>query len=163
VARYAETTINGETRSYRRGYTPAEYTPWVHALKASKTHPLLGDYLSTYMNREDVRTAFNIPDTTQTWEECSNTLEYHEQPEASLWIYRVLQNQIKLMFYSGDTDGAVTTYGSKRWIQKLDWNVTTEWRPWYTETQVSGYVEQYDGLDFVTVKGVGHMAPQWAR
>ena len=24
-------------------------------------------------------------------------------------------------------------------------------------------IEKYDGLDFVTVKGVGHMAPQWAR
>jgi len=30
-----------------------------------------------------------------------------------------------------------------------------------TNSQVSGYVEKYDGLDFVTVHGVGHMAPQW--
>jgi serine carboxypeptidase-like clade 2 len=41
------------------------------------------------------------------------------------------------------------------------------WRPWYTNgtngSQVSGYVEEYDGLTFATVKGVGHMAPQWAR
>jgi hypothetical protein len=28
---------------------------------------------------------------------------------------------------------------------------------------VRGYVTQYEGLDFVTVHGVGHMAPQWAR
>ena len=63
------------------------------------------------------------------------------------------------MFYSGDTDGAVTTYGSKRWIKDLAWTVTDPWRPWYTNGQVSGYVERYDGLDFVTVKGVGHMAP----
>ena len=67
------------------------------------------------------------------------------------------------MFYSGDTDGAVPTYGSKLWIQQLNWGVKEEWRPWFTEGQVSGYVERYDGLDFVTVKGVGHMAPQWAR
>ncbi len=67
------------------------------------------------------------------------------------------------MFYSGDTDGAVTTYGSKRWIKDLNWPITEAWRPWYTHEQVSGYVERYDGLDFVTIKGVGHMAPQWAR
>ena len=45
----------------------------------------------------------------------------------------------------------------------LNWDIVDEWRPWMTNGQVSGYVERYDGLDFVTVKGVGHMAPQWAR
>ena len=64
-----------------------------------------------------------------------------------------------IMFYSGDTDGAVPTYGSKEWIKQLDWPVKQEWTPWFTDGQVSGFIEQYDGLDFVTVKGVGHMAP----
>lgn len=115
------------------------------------------------MNRQDVRDAFHIADDTQTWEMCSTRLEYHEQREASMWIYNILRNQTKLLFFSGDTDGAVTTYGTKRWIKKLNWDIKEDWRPWYTNTQVSGYVEKYDGLDFVTVKGVGHMAPQWAR
>lgn len=68
-----------------------------------------------------------------------------------------------MVFYSGDTDGAVSTYGSKQWIQQLNWDVKKEWQPWTTAGQVTGYVEQYDGLDFVTIKGVGHMAPQWAK
>ena len=67
------------------------------------------------------------------------------------------------MFYSGDTDGAVNTYGTKRWIEELNWPVKTAWKPYMTDGQVSGYVTQYEGLDFVTVKGVGHMAPQWAK
>ena len=67
------------------------------------------------------------------------------------------------MFYSGDTDGCIPTFGSKRWIQSLNWPVVDAWRPWFTNGQVSGYVEKYDGLEFVTIKGVGHMAPQWAR
>ena len=58
------------------------------------------------------------------------------------------------MFYSGDTDGAVATYGSKQWIKMLNWPVKEAWRPWFTNGQVSGYVEAYDGLDFVTVKGL---------
>jgi hypothetical protein len=37
------------------------------------------------------------------------------------------------MFYSGDTDGAVPTYGSKQWIKELNWAVEEEWRPWFTE------------------------------
>lgn len=37
--------------------------------------------------------------------------------------------------------------------------MTSKWRPWYINDQVAGYVEKYDGLDFATVHGVGHMCP----
>jgi len=95
---------------------------------------------------------------------CSETLVYSEQHEASEWIYQVLRYKVRKLFYSGDTDGSVSTYGSKRWIMNLNWDTTTDWNPWMTDEQVAGYVEKYDGMfDFVTVKGVGHMSPQWAR
>ena len=71
-----------------------------------------------------------------------------------------------MMFYSGDTDGAVGLAGSRQWIKKLNWPVKHAWTPWLTGATtklVRGYVTQYEGLDFVTVHGVGHMAPQWAR
>jgi carboxypeptidase C (cathepsin A) len=80
-----------------------------------------------------------------------------------MWIYEVLKDNVRKLFYSGDTDGAVSTYGSKLWIMDLNWQTTKAWAPWYTDEQCSGFVQKYDGLDFVTVKGVGHMAPQWAR
>jgi len=72
-------------------------------------------------------------------------------------------NGIKATFYSGDTDGAVPTYGSKQWIAELGFPTisTGKWREWMTDGQVSGFVENYEGLDFVTFRGVGHMAPQW--
>ncbi len=72
-----------------------------------------------------------------------------------------MKDKYKIMFYSGDTDGAVPTYGSRRWITGLGWAEKDDgqWRPWYTNGQVSGYVQNYDGLDFVTIHGVGHMAP----
>ena len=59
---------------------------------------------------------------------------------------RVLQHQTKLMFYSGDTDGAITTFGSKSWMKNLGWDVLEAYRPWYTDGQVSGYTQLYDGL-----------------
>jgi len=67
------------------------------------------------------------------------------------------------MFYSGDTDGAVPTYGSKRWIKELNFKRIAKWAPWTTDGQVSGFIERYEGFDFITVKGVGHMAPQQNR
>ena len=70
-----------------------------------------------------------------------------------------------MLFYSGDTDGAVPTLGTRNWIRDLGRNVTQQWMPWSVPSmgQVAGYYEKYSGnLDFATIKGVGHMAPQWA-
>jgi len=68
-----------------------------------------------------------------------------------------------MMHYSGDTDGVLPTYGTKRWIEDLAWNKIGNYTAWVTDKQVSGFYQKFEGLDFVTVKGVGHMAPQWAR
>ena len=55
----------------------AEYTPFAtHLLDSPSANVRNGDFLSFYMNREDVRAAFNIPDSVQTWEQCSSTLNY---------------------------------------------------------------------------------------
>ncbi len=45
---------------------------------------------------------------------------YRLQTEASLWIYKILlQYPYKMLFFSGDTDGAVPTAGSRKWIEEL--------------------------------------------
>lgn len=81
-----------------------------------------------------------------------------------MWIYPIMKaNGARMMFYSGDTDGAVPTFGSKRWIRELNWPIKEDWTAWYSDSQVAGFYERYEGLDFVTVKGVGHMCPQYAR
>jgi len=68
-----------------------------------------------------------------------------------------------MVHYSGDTDGVLPTWGTKQWIHDLHWPLLKEWSQWKTDGQVSGYVEVFKGLHFFTVKGVGHMAPQWKR
>ncbi len=86
---------------------------------------------------------------------------------ASQWIYPLLKGKYKILKYSGDTDGAVATYGTQQWINELNWEIKEAWRPYYIQnmygTQVAGYVEVRDGLTFVTVHGAGHMAPQFKR
>jgi carboxypeptidase C (cathepsin A) len=113
-----------------------------------------------------VRRALNIPDHVQAWQECNDDINenYAYQYEGSFWIYKVLkQYGYKILFYSGDTDGAVPTYGTRRWITQLNWPVKKPWTPWYTDGQVSGFIISYEGLDFSTIHGTGHMAPQWKR
>lgn len=59
--RMGETVIDGERRTYKRGMTMAEYTPFAAMNFGDKAHAVNGDFLTDYMNREDVRVAFNIP------------------------------------------------------------------------------------------------------
>jgi serine carboxypeptidase-like clade 1 len=74
-----------------------------------------------------------------------------------------------MLKFSGDTDGAVPTLGSQKWIAELNWTINEEWRPYYVldqggNQQVAGYVEVRDGgFTFATIHGAGHMAPQWKR
>ena len=74
--RYGQTVIDGEIRTYKRGYTMQEYTPWAKHLQHA-TQFVYGDFLSDYMNNEETRKAFNIPSDSATWSECSETLRYH--------------------------------------------------------------------------------------
>jgi len=156
--------IGGETKHYKRGFRQGEYTPWMSEFYGHEGE-LLGSAVSDYMNSKDVREALNIPDEVGGWNPCviPITWKYHLQAEGSFWIYNVLKNQYKILVFSGDTDGAVPTYGTERWIEALNWDVKEAWKPWLIDWQVVGYKKHYDGLDFVTVHGVGHMAPQWAR
>jgi serine carboxypeptidase-like clade 1 len=56
----------------------------------------------------------------------------------------------------------VPTLGTEEWIRNLGWEITEKYRPYMVDEQVGGYFEARDGLDFGTVHGVGHMAPQWS-
>jgi carboxypeptidase C (cathepsin A) len=101
-----------------------------------------------------------------TWLDCNNYINenYRLQSEGSIWIYPILKaNNIKILFYSGDTDGIVPLAGTRKWIKYLNWKTVEEWRPWKSNNHVAGFIQHYEGLDFATVKGVGHMAPQWSR
>ena len=91
-------------------------------------------------------------------------LTYQSYREGTVWIYPILKNYgYRLMHYSGDTDGAIPTLGTRMWINELGWKVSNDWRQWTTDGQVSGYLIDYDNFTFATIHGVGHMAPQWKR
>jgi carboxypeptidase C (cathepsin A) len=164
---YGEVLIGGEVKRYKKGRTISEYAPWLKSMTDT-----YGDYfidnsafLDDYVNSNETREALNIPPDVQPWEQCSTLIsaEYTALAEGSYWIWAQLRGKYRMLKYSGDTDGAVPTIGTKRWIQKLQWPVTQKWRNWYTNGQLSGSVQSYDGLDFVTIHGAGHMCPQWHR
>lgn len=131
--------------------------------------------MSDYLNNQKLKDLLHIddskyPDNNSTWIQCNENInsQWHIQNEASLWIYRVFKHhpEIRMLFFSGDTDGAVPALGTRQWIEKLNWEIEKPWSPWVHDGEVRGFIEHRKGgggFDFATVRGVGHMAPQWAR
>ena len=48
--RYGTVNINGEEKTYKRGYTQAEYTPWIKNHPMAQSQMVFGDYVSDYLN-----------------------------------------------------------------------------------------------------------------
>jgi len=119
-----------------------------------------------FFNRSDVKAALHVPDSIK-WDLCNDKFQttYNVGTKGSFYLYpRLIQNNLRIWIYSGDTDGAVPFNGTRAWIQNLQLPVVTANRSWrITNDEVAGYVTVYQGLTFVTVKGVGHMVPQWKR
>lgn len=171
--RIGKSVIDGVEREYKRGFTHREYTPWLNRMMSSDPNEpemVMGTAVSDYLNMQSVRDTLHIGAEIQPWEMCNGNANwtYSYSREASQWIYPILKAAgIRQIFYSGDTDGAVGLAGTRQWIKELNYPIRRKWQPWFTtlnvSPEVSGYVVSYEGLDFATVHGVGHMAPQWAR
>ena len=76
-------------------------------------------FVTEYLNKPEVRKAFNIPESVQTFEICNDQIleDYRSQIQASVWIYKKMMDQYRILHYSGTTDGAVPTNGTKSWIK----------------------------------------------
>ncbi len=123
------------------------------------------EYASKWLNREDVKKALHVRQNI-TFTECNDEVgaNYTIDAKGSLYLYpQLIEQGLKIWFFSGDTDAAVSFNGSERWIQKLNLVVVDPWKNWSVNGQTAGYYQIYNGLTFLTIKGAGHMAPQWKR
>ncbi len=126
------------------------------------------DYVAAYLNRADVRAALRIS-RPGTWQMCTDSIQYSYDDLLSsmLPVHRRLldSKKLRILIFSGDVDGIVPTSGTRAWVESLQLPVVKRWRPWsmtggdHLGTQVGGYVTEYEGLLFATVRGAGHMVP----
>jgi len=112
-----------------------------------------------------VRAAIHVKQDI-TWSICSDVLNYQTTVPNVIPIYReLIKAGRKVLVYSGNTDACVPYTGTQNWISSLNLPITgTEWQEWTFNqpdgSQVGGYVTEYTGLTFATVRGAGHMVPQ---
>ena len=122
--------------------------------------------INKYFNREEVKRALHVK-MDKTWDLCSSDVNkrYVIQDKGSIWAYpTILNSGVRVLIYSGDTDLSVPFNGNQAWIKNLKLEVVkkwTQWRAYGDKNNVSGYYIKYKGLTFCTVKGTGHMVPEW--
>ncbi|CAG9313335.1 unnamed protein product [Blepharisma stoltei] len=117
----------------------------------------------TYLRNAQVLNALHINTTlSNPWSLCS-TIDYQsDYLHGSIYTYPyIIRSGIKILVYSGDTDGAVPTIGTRQWINSLNLGYQQQYSQWYVDDQVAGWYEIYNGLTFVTVRGAGHMVPEF--
>ena len=136
-------------------------------LKESNDVPCFDDTnVEKYFNRKDVQDALHV-EAKREWVVCSDEVgdRYEIQDKGSIWVYpTLLKEGIRILVYSGDTDAIVPFNGNQAWIKNLKLEIEKPWRQWRAfndQDNVSGYIINYKGLTFCTIKGTGHMAPQW--
>eukprot|EP01012_Entosiphon_sulcatum_P037580 TRINITY_DN482_c0_g2_i1.p2 TRINITY_DN482_c0_g2~~TRINITY_DN482_c0_g2_i1.p2 ORF type:complete len:436 (-),score=108.95 TRINITY_DN482_c0_g2_i1:73-1380(-) len=136
--------------------------------KAKELPPCTDAYAARdYLNLPEVKSALHV-NASLTWDICQ-PLPYDRNTQSVIPIYQALIAQKKtIVVYSGDTDGCVPYTGTEHWINSLNLPLAkgTDWQVWTYDMpdgqQVGGHVTYYQGLTFVTVRGAGHMVPQYA-
>ncbi|XP_058069743.1 serine carboxypeptidase-like 17 isoform X2 [Magnolia sinica] len=147
------------------------------SLKENSRELLLPDPLPTFGCREywqllsyywaddaSVRKALHIREgTIGEWLRCNRKLAYVYDVNSSVKYHLNLTTRgYRALIYSGDHDLGTSFVGTETWIRSLNFSIVDDWQPWAVDGQVAGYTRTYSNdFTFATVKGAGHMAPEY--
>ncbi|KAL9655463.1 hypothetical protein ABK040_011858 [Willaertia magna] len=139
--------------------------------------PCVSDgYIVKYFNYPEVQQALGVrrkPVDPEGWLVCTNgPLNYDSIYDSILPFYQKLLPNIRILVYTGDVDAVVNSLGTQRAIAKLNLRVASgfgdSWKQWTHKTTdgtiADGYYRKFvdgKGLTFVTVRGAGHMVPEY--
>ncbi|KAL2076897.1 hypothetical protein ACEWY4_027498 [Coilia grayii] len=118
-----------------------------------------------WLNRADVRKALHIPDTLPAWDICSDVVggQYEMLYRTVKDVYeKLLSLGLRALVYNGDTDMACNFLGDQWFVEQLGLKTTVPYQRWVCDDQIAGFYQTFGNITFLTVKGAGHMVPQWA-
>lgn len=124
---------------------------------------------TVYLNRQDVRKAIHIPDDLPGWAICSAEVGalYHREYDTmrAQYLKVLATKKHRILVYNGDVDMACNFLGDEWFVDSLKQEVVKGYTAWHVTDargfkQVAGFVKQFENINFVTVKGSGHMVPQ---
>lgn len=122
------------------------------------------DYVISYLNQDTVKKSLNIDSRALPFDVCSRFLEDPANYEALYTSMRpqitdLLNGGLKGILYYGDVDIVCNFLGGQWFADGLNRTVLSQYRKWHLNGQVGGFIKQYDGLTYATVRGSGHLVP----
>lgn len=124
-----------------------------------------------YLGMASVRSALHVNPSLDAWEICSAKINYSRNMSYSAQkLYAIMKDKYKILVYNGDTDMACDYLADSWGVDAVNATVDSkmDWAPWTLGKndgeQSAGFVTRYQtgpGMYFMTVKGAGHMVPQW--
>ncbi|KAL6645463.1 hypothetical protein ACP70R_017071 [Stipagrostis hirtigluma subsp. patula] len=124
-------------------------------------------YVEAYLNQPEVQKAVHVDAGWKgPWTRCRtyNLNRFGNSPKATMLphIKALATGGIRVWIFSGDLDAMVPVISTRQSVEKLGLGIVEDWRPWTSganKEEVAGYVIEYRGLVFATLRGSGHMAP----
>ncbi|XP_031382927.1 serine carboxypeptidase 1-like [Punica granatum] len=140
--------------------------PLTSQAEATVHVPCINDDVATaWLNDESVRKAIHAAPTSVAgpWMICSDRVDYSGDVDSLIPYHKNLTSQgYRALIYSGDHDRVIPFTGTQAWTRSLGYKIVEQWRSWLSNKQVAGYLQAYDkNLTFLTIKGAGHMVPQY--
>uniref|UniRef100_H2ZR86 Lysosomal protective protein n=1 Tax=Ciona savignyi TaxID=51511 RepID=H2ZR86_CIOSA len=169
AARY-KFDMNNVFRSLKPRLRKRVFTQKVTAKPSSRlgiVPPCINSTAQTnYLNKANVRHALHIKEGLPAWAVCSDQVgaQYSRvySDMYSQYHHLLKHSNFTILVYNGDTDMACNFLGDEWFVDGLKLKSTLSRRPWYVQGQVAGFVHQYGQLTYTTIRGAGHMVPQWA-
>ncbi|XP_072013118.1 lysosomal protective protein-like isoform X1 [Amphiura filiformis] len=113
-----------------------------------------------YLNKPAVRQALHIKDGLPQWSICSD-INYKTIYADMYKQYNALLAKYRILIYHGDTDLACNFLGGQEFVNSLGQQEKAQRRAWIYKNQIAGFVHEFENITYMTVKGAGHMVPQW--
>ena len=137
------------------------------ALTLGDYEPCEDDYVSAYLNRNDVQEAIHAKPSIK-WSECSDAIRYdqddYNRPSHVLYP-EIIAAKKKVLIFSGDDDSICGGCGTQTWVWNINNNTdasASSWSAWNTDDgQVAGFVTRLEGYTYATVHGAGHEVPSY--
>ena len=117
-----------------------------------------------YLNTPEVRDAIHVIglDRLPQWSVCVGLNYTSNIPSLYPEPYLTLIQNFRVLIFNGDHDACVPVNDNELWTAALGLAEEQPWHPWLLGDQVAGYTIKYNAnFSFATVKGAGHMVPQY--